>query len=68
MELPGTVKFYDPIRGFGFVVPDEGEREVFVHSSALMRSGMVDLTPGQRVLVRAETVPRGLQARDIEPM
>ncbi len=68
MELPGTVKFYDPIRGFGFVVPDEGGREVFVHSSALMRSGMADLTPGQRVLVRAETVPRGLQARDIEPM
>ncbi len=68
MELPGTVKFYDPIRGFGFVVPDEGDREVFVHSSVLMRSGMADLAPGQRVFVRAESVPRGLQAKDIEPM
>ena len=68
MELPGTVKFYDPIRGFGFVVPDDGGREVFVHSSVLQRSGMADLAPGQRVFVRAESVPRGLQARDIEPI
>ena len=68
MELPGTVKFFDPARGFGFVVPDSGGREVYVHSSVLFRSGMTDLSPGQRVFVRAESVPRGLQATDIEPM
>ena len=67
-ELPGTVKFFDPARGFGFVVPDEGGREVFVHSSVLFRSGMTDLEPGQRVFVRAESVPRGLQATQIEPL
>ena len=67
-ELPGTVKFFDPARGFGFVVPDEGGREVFVHSSVLFRSGMTDLLPGQRVFVRAESVPRGLQATQIEPL
>ena len=67
MRLPGTVKFYDPARGFGFVVPDNGGREVFVHSSVLLRSGMGDLQPGQRVSVRAEQTPRGLQATDIEP-
>lgn len=67
-ELPGTVKFFDPARGFGFVVPDDGVREVFVHSSVLFRSGMTDLAPGQRVFVRAESVPRGLQATDIEPL
>ena len=68
MEMPGTVKFFDPARGFGFVVPDEGGREVFVHSSVLLRSGMTDLLPGQRVFVRAESVPRGLQATEIEPL
>ena len=68
VELPATVKFFDPARGFGFVVPDEGDREVFVHSSVLFRSGMTDLEPGQRVLVRAESVPRGLQATEIEPL
>ena len=67
-ELPGTVKFFDPARGFGFVVPDEGGREVFVHSTVLFRSGMTDLLPGQRVFVRAESVPRGLQATEIEPL
>ncbi len=68
VELPATVKFFDPARGFGFVVPDTGGREVFVHSSVLFRSGMSDLEPGQRVLVRAESVPRGLQATEIEPL
>lgn len=67
-ELPGTVKFYDPARGFGFVVPDDGGPEVFVHATVLFRSGMTDLLPGQRVSVRTETVPRGLQATDIETL
>ena len=68
MELSGAVKFFDPARGFGFVVPDEGGREVFVYSSVLFRSGMTDLVPGQRVFVRAERVARGLQATRIEPL
>ncbi len=68
MELSGAVKFFDPARGFGFVVPDDDGREVFVHSTVLFRSGMTDLLPGQRVLVQAESVPRGLQATRIEPL
>ena len=68
LDLPATVKFFDPARGFGFVVPDAGGPEVFVHSSVVFRSGMSDLTPGQRVFVRAENVPRGLQATEIEPL
>ncbi|MDE0149989.1 MAG: cold shock domain-containing protein [Rhodospirillaceae bacterium] len=67
LDVAGTVKFYDPIRGFGFVVPDDGGREVFVHASVLLRSGLADLQQGQRVFVRAESVPRGLQATEIEP-
>ena len=68
MEIAGTVKFFDPARGFGFVVPDEDGPEVFVHASTLFRSGMTDLSPGQRVFVRAESAERGLQAARIEPL
>lgn len=65
VEVSGTVKFYDPVRGFGFVVPDDGGREVFVHMSALARSGLDDLESGQRVNVWAEEVPRGIQATEV---
>ena len=67
-ELPATVKFFDPARGFGFVLLDGDDREVFVHASVLFRSGMSDLEPGQRVFVRTERLPRGLQATEIRPL
>ena len=67
VAIQGTVKFYDPVRGFGFVVPDDGGREVFVHTRVLARSGLGDLQPGQRVSVWAEEAPRGLQATEVEP-
>ena len=67
MELTGAVKFFDPARGFGFILPDDGGPEVFVHYNVLFRSGMADLTPpGQRVFVNTERVPRGLQTTGIE--
>ena len=68
MELSVAVKFFDPARGFGFVVPDGDGPEVSVHSSTLFRSGMTDLEPGQRVFVQAESAPPGLQATRIEPL
>ena len=68
VRISATVKWYDPARGFSFVMPDSGGAEVFVHASVLFRSGMTDLLPGQRVFVRAESVPCGLQATDIEPL
>ena len=49
-------------------MPDRGGLEIFVHTSGLLRSGMEDLLPGQRVFVRAENVPRGLRATEIEPI
>ena len=66
VDVRGTVKFYDPGKGYGFIVPDGGGREVFVHMSALSRSGLDELQPGQRVSVWAEEVPRGVQATEIE--
>ena len=68
MEVPATVKFYDPVRGFGFVVPDDGGTEVFAHGSALSRSGLDDLQPGQRVSVWAEDARRGPQATEVRPI
>ena len=67
MDLPATVKFFDPARGFGFVVPDKGGREVLVHSSIVFCSGMTDLAPGQRVFVRAENVPKRTMEWAVEP-
>ncbi len=45
----GTVKFYNPAKGFGFIVPDNDGSDVFVHVSELERTGMQDLVEGQKV-------------------
>ena len=45
----GTVKFFDTTKGFGFIRPESGEKDVFVHVSALRAAGMDTLSEGQRV-------------------
>src|SRR3954447_22531034 len=45
----GTVKFYNDQRGFGFIQPEDGSRDVFVHATALERAGMRGLVEGQKV-------------------
>ncbi|MEQ8556883.1 MAG: cold-shock protein [Henriciella sp.] len=45
----GTVKFYNDQKGFGFIAPDDGGNDVFVHATALERSGMTALREGQKV-------------------
>ena len=46
---PGTVKFYNDQKGFGFIAPDNGEKDVFVHATALERAGINGLREGQKV-------------------
>ena len=45
----GTVKFYNSQKGFGFIQPDSGQQDVFVHATALERSGIDSLSEGQKV-------------------
>jgi len=45
----GTVKFFDSTRGFGFIQPEDGSKEVFVHKSAVESAGLTPLQEGQRV-------------------
>ena len=45
----GTVKFYNDQKGFGFIAPDNGGEDVFVHATALERAGMHSLSEGQKV-------------------
>jgi cold shock protein len=55
----GTVKFFNADKGFGFIQPDTGEADAFVHISAVERSGMATLQRDQRVSYELETDNRG---------
>ena len=45
----GTVKWFNPMKGYGFIEPDEGGKDAFVHISAVQRAGLTTLQEGQRV-------------------
>jgi CspA family cold shock protein len=47
--ITGTVKFYNAQKGFGFIQPDDGGKDVFVHATALERAGLRGLNEGQKV-------------------
>ncbi|MEP1144922.1 MAG: cold-shock protein [Henriciella sp.] len=62
---PGTVKFFNDQKGFGFIAPDDGGTDVFVHVSALERCGMRSLSDGQKVKYTTAMDPRkGKEAVD----
>ncbi|MEP1442497.1 MAG: cold-shock protein [Hyphomicrobiales bacterium] len=50
----GTVKFYNSQKGFGFIQPEDGQQDVFVHATALERSGVSGLDEGQKVSFETE--------------
>lgn len=56
--ITGTIKFYDDNRGFGFIRPDDGQKDVFVHASALERAGISGLSEGQKVKFDTHNDPR----------
>lgn len=65
-EVEGTVKFYNREKGFGFVVPDGGGRDVFVSARVLERAGMQSLGPEQRVRMLTRMGHKGPMADSIE--
>jgi cold shock protein len=64
----GTVKWFNAAKGFGFVTPDDGSQDVFVHFSAIEGSGYRELTEGQRVTFEAKPESKGLQATHVRPL
>ncbi|RKK05333.1 cold shock domain-containing protein [Pseudoroseomonas wenyumeiae] len=58
----GTVKWFDQVRGFGFVTPDDGGQDVFLHSSVLQRAGKQDVQQGEKVALEVKDGQRGRQA------
>jgi cold shock protein len=65
----GTVKWFNAQKGFGFIQPDAGGQDVFVHISAVERSGTGDLREGQKISYEVETDRRGRSsAINLRPM
>jgi len=64
-ELQGTVKWYNSSKGFGFIAPEDGGKDVFVHASALRRAGMAELAEGQRVTIQITQGPKGPEAASV---
>jgi CspA family cold shock protein len=62
----GTVKFFNTTKGFGFIAPDDGSQDVFVHISALEKSGIRQLNDGQKVSFEVATNKGRTSAVDIQ--
>lgn len=62
----GTVKWFNETKGFGFISPSDGSKDVFVHFSAIMGSGFRTLTEGQQVVFEIKDGPKGPQAENVQ--
>src|ERR1700738_4863230 len=62
VEELGTVKWYNANKGFGFIAPDQGGKDIFVHASALERAGIMGLGEGQRVAIDVAQGQKGPEA------
>lgn len=64
--MKGTVAWFNASKGFGFIKPDDGSRDVFCHFSAIQSDGYKSLTDGQKVEFEVTKGPKGLQASDVK--
>jgi cold shock protein len=64
----GTVKWFNADKGFGFIAPDDGSADVFVHHSAIQTDGYRSLQENQRVEYTAVRNPKGMQADQVQPL
>jgi CspA family cold shock protein len=63
--ITGTVKFFNASRGYGFIAPEDGSKDVFVHISAIERAGWRGLAEGQKVSFQILNEERGRKAVDL---
>jgi cold shock protein len=63
----GTVKWFNAEKGYGFITPDDGGKDLFVHYTAIEGSGYRQLTEGQRVNFDSEQGSKGPQAKAVQP-
>ncbi|HYN87896.1 MAG TPA: cold shock domain-containing protein [Ardenticatenaceae bacterium] len=61
-RLTGVVKWFNGEKGYGFITPDDGQKDVFVHYSAIQTEGFRNLDEGQRVEFSIESSPKGPRA------
>lgn len=64
--ITGVVKWFNNAKGYGFVTPDEGDQDIFVHFSAIEMDGYRTLKEGQRVQFEVEEGPKGLHALKLQ--
>ncbi len=64
----GTVKWFNDAKGFGFITPDEGGKDLFAHFSAVQGNGFKSLRENQKVSYDVTTGPKGDQATNIRPL
>ena len=63
----GTVKWFSPVTGYGFITPDGGDEDVIVHRTSVEAAGMAPLTEGQRISFDVVDDMRGLKATNLAP-
>ena len=67
MDMPsGTVKWFSDEKGFGFITPDDGSKDLFVHQSAIVCDGFRSLEEGGKVTYEAESGPKGPKAANVQ--
>ena len=64
--ITGIVKWFNDAKGFGFITPSDGTKDVFVHHSAVQGSGFKSLTEGQQVKFELEQGPKGPSAANVQ--
>ena len=64
----GIVKWFSQEKGFGFITPDDGGKDLFVHFSEIQGTGFRNLDEGQRVSFEAQAGPKGPQASNVAPL
>lgn len=64
--MEGTVKWYKPDKGFGFIIPEDGQKDVFIHKTCLDKKNMDLLIPGQKMIMKVRSVSKGREVLEFD--